>query len=71
MNTDPRKSASPCGCDVGENHLCEQHAQEAAVERMVTGAKTVDRNGLWRGLFPNSAQGRKDHPIFTRQQDGE
>lgn len=25
MNTDPRKSAQPCGCDEGANHYCEQH----------------------------------------------
>lgn len=25
MNTDSQKSAQPCGCDEGADHLCEQH----------------------------------------------
>lgn len=25
MNTDSKKSAEPCGCDEGANHVCEQH----------------------------------------------
>lgn len=25
MNTDPKKSASPCGCDEGASHLCQRH----------------------------------------------
>lgn len=27
MNTDPRKSAMPCGCDEGENHPCDRHKE--------------------------------------------
>lgn len=27
MNTDPLKSAQPCGCDEGAQHLCEQHRE--------------------------------------------
>ncbi len=29
MNSDPRKSAQPCGCDEGANHLCLRHLDEA------------------------------------------
>lgn len=28
MNTDPKKSAQPCGCDEGANHLCQMHTDE-------------------------------------------
>lgn len=58
MNNDPRKSAQPCGCDEGANHLCEMHAKKEAY-RLKTERLSHP------GLFPDSAQGRKDHPVFT------
>lgn len=27
FNTDPKKSAQPCGCDPGADHSCENHAK--------------------------------------------
>lgn len=39
MNTDPRLSARPCGCDPGANHRCERHEGED----MTTGAFDINR----------------------------
>jgi len=64
MNTDPKKSAQPCGCDEGANHMCKecQTRYLALDEKFVPGTPWVE---VKRGLFPDSAQGRKDHPMFT------
>ena len=73
MNTDPKKSAQPCGCDEGANHLCDFHAvvERTPITRLGVQADGSVRgleahaHGPKRGLFPASAQGRKDHPVFT------
>ena len=72
MNTDPKKSAQPCGCDEGADHKCEQHRGgsfdgadapyiAAHNARRATTVAATSRPQL----FPESAQGRKDHPVFT------
>ncbi len=95
MNTDPKKSATYCGCDEGANHPCErhQHAWQAhggkfgwsdvipvPIDHKLSDTINIPRAilGSWkpipnaipetrtaRALFPNSAEGRKAHPIFT------
>lgn len=32
MNTDPKKSAQPCGCDPGAGHICSWHQWDAYIE---------------------------------------
>jgi len=94
MNTDPKKSAQPCGCDEGAGHVCDFHAIVATARtmraeeerRLSPDTAPIVRLGVQadgstrgleahahsprtiapiRGLFPASAQGRKDHPVFT------
>lgn len=36
MNTDPQKSAQPCGCDEGADHMCERHKEELAVKLLMS-----------------------------------
>lgn len=74
MNTDAKKSAMPCGCDEGAKHLCLNCAdlgggygssgriRQTFVQETIV---TKQPKPVQRGLFPDSAQGRKDHPIFT------
>lgn len=72
MNTDPNKSARNCGCDEGAQHRCAMHEAEYQnrISHSATGTDPVSLPGLKdskkiRGLFPDSAQGRKEHPVFT------
>lgn len=71
MNTDPKKSASPCGCDEGAFHTCEQHRtktegngawQQAQAEAALS-VRMQSRSS--RSPFPASAEGRKQYPVFT------
>jgi hypothetical protein len=86
FNRDPRKSAQPCGCDEGAQHVCKE-CQSRIVKTETSGEIRVFPNSEDRltsdfsqplpstgnyakgaprpQLFPESAQGRKDHPVFT------
>lgn len=59
-NTDPMKSAQPCGCDEGANHVCEAHRTHVA--RALDNAKVI-----MAGLIPmvGSAQWRKERPLYS------
>lgn len=46
MNTDPKKSAQPCGCDEGANHFCKQH-DHVLVETETSGTIRIDRTPEW------------------------
>jgi hypothetical protein len=75
MNTDPLKSAQPCGCDEGANHKaldCKKHKMLNG--RLVEAWVVTDRipvlpESLERPagmpIFPASAAGRKQFPMFT------
>lgn len=71
MNTDSKKSAQPCGCDEGAFHQCEQHRPGPGSmmtwkpQQNLTRETNPRTEAPVHGLFPESAQGRKDHPIFT------
>lgn len=54
------KSAQPCGCDEGANHVCEMHRTH--VVRALDDAKKVVA-----GLTPvkGSAQWRKERPLYS------
>lgn len=68
MNSDPRKSAESCGCDEGADHMCERHHNEY-MKRYHPVSESLKEVGAGQQvrpqLFPESAQGRKDHPVFT------
>lgn len=74
MNTDPKKSATYCGCDEGAGYVCQMHRDQHLSDTI--NIPPVGANQTWKtlalvarterpGLFPDSAQGRKDHPVFT------
>lgn len=73
MNSDPLKSAQPCGCDEGARHVCEQHrmvyktAEPDNILDLMDKLNEADLEECLaaRRVFPDSAQGRKDHPVFT------
>lgn len=54
------KSAQPCGCDEGANHVCEMHRTH--VVRALDEAKKVVA-GL--PVLPGSAQWRKERPLYS------
>ncbi len=56
MNSDPKNSARPCGCDPGAHWICKQHAEEKY---------PMKGPGDIHHLFPDSAAGRKECPIAT------
>ncbi len=60
FNTDPQKSAQPCGCDEGANYVCETH--HTHVTRALATAKSIVAN-----LTPmkGSAQWRKERPLYS------
>lgn len=78
MNTDPKKSAQPCGCDEGAGHICEWHQKNPVscgcdshgpcemhrthVDRALANAKIIMAN-----LTPvkGSAQWRKERPLYS------
>lgn len=72
-NEDPRKSAQPCGCDEGENYLCERHrsiqgqtigkgepSQTGAVVLETTSAPSAQVGMIVKG----SAEWRKQRPLW-------
>lgn len=72
MNRDPLKSAMSCGCDMGAKHLCaacrEVGLGYGCIQLcgvLTPGDVTTLKRQMPKQLFPDSAQGRKDHPIFT------
>ena len=60
MNSDPKKSAQPCGCDEGANYVCKQHRTH--VVRALEDAKQVIAH---LSPFSNDAKIRKNYPVFT------
>lgn len=71
------KSAAPCGCDEGANHLCDWHIKEArgmmgqvkedVAEMILTSTGPGYHKGVGGGsqTFSTSAQTRKGYPVFT------
>jgi hypothetical protein len=60
MNSDPKKSAQPCGCDEGANHVCEAHQTHVtrALRRAAELVATVTP-------MMGSAQWRKERPLYS------
>jgi hypothetical protein len=63
MNTDPRKSAQPCGCDEGAAHLCERHREEFFQDMSPTQNLTRPTNP--KSSLPSDPKDRKTYPIVT------